>query len=179
MPRGFPHGVPFRKMGRPWKRLNLLRTLVNALITHERIETTFPKAHETQKYVERLIDIAKYGPSSKYCNDMLEYWTPEESQKTKLFDVLVPRYSEHKKNYTRLAILPSFTTPSYNYSGKMAVLELKGNPLPPLPIKEKNPHTLQNVLIAAAKEEWEQKKLHERTKQPMKSTGQADENVDD
>ena len=154
MPRGMAHGVPFRRMGRPWKRLSLLRSLVNALIQHERIETTFPKAHETQKYMERLIDVAKYGPTNQYCSDMLEYWTPKQTHKDKLFNVLVPRYADHDKNYTRLAMLPPWSD-SYTHSyRKMAVLELKGNPLPPLPMKEKNPYTLQNVLIAAAKKDW-------------------------
>ena len=153
MPRGFPHGNPFRKMGRPWKRLALLQRLVNALIVHERIETSFGKASEAQKYMDRVIDIAKYGPSNDYCRDMLEFWIPEQSEKDKLFNVLVPRFSEFDKGYTRLAILPEWHE-QYVYQRKMAVLELKGNPLPPLPIKEKNPYTLQNILIAAAKNDW-------------------------
>ena len=164
MPRGFAHGVPFRRMGRPWKRLGLLRTMVNALITYERIETTFPKAHETQKYMERLIDIAKRGQSNKYCNDMVEYWTPKEKERNKLFNVLVPRYANHEKNYTRLAHLPPWSDSFTHRERKMAVIELKGNPLPPLPIKEKNPYTLQNVLIAAAREDWEQQKQHAKTR---------------
>ena len=162
MPRGYPHGVATRNYGRPWRRLALLRNLVNAVIEHERIETTFAKAHETQKYVERVIDIAKYGPNNRYCNDMLEYWVPEEQSKNKLFNVLMPRYSQHTKNYTRLAMLTEWCDSYTQGYRKMAVLELKGNPLPPLPVKEKNPHTLQNILISAAKEDWDyQNKLKE------------------
>ncbi|XP_076825575.1 large ribosomal subunit protein bL17m-like [Clavelina lepadiformis] len=155
MPRGMPHGNSFRKFGGPDKRLHLLKTLVNALIKHERLETTFAKAYETQKYVERLIDITKYGKSNLYCNDMVNFWVPEEAQQNKLFNVLLPRYSEHSRKYTRLAVLTEWTDKDMKSHGKMAVIELKGNPLPPLPVKEDNPHTLQNVLLAAAKQDWD------------------------
>lgn len=162
MPRGFPHGNPFQRMGQPWKRLDILQKMVNALVIHERVETTFHKAHETQKYMERVIDIAKYGLSNDYCRDMMEFWIPEQTEKDKLFNVLLPRYADIERGYTRLAVLPEWTEP-YRPTKKMAVLELKGNPLPPLPIKEKNPYTLQNVLIAAAKDDWERQREEKST----------------
>lgn len=151
-----PHGIPFKKLGHsPRERLDILRVLVGALIKHERVETSFLKASETQKYMNRLIDIAKYGPENKYCSDMVNFWTKEdEDLKKKLFNVLVPRYSTAKGKYTRIAILQHWHNQSIKRDIRMSVLELKGNPLPPLPIKEENPHTLQNVLIAAAREEW-------------------------
>src|SRR3712207_6151824 len=40
-------------------RLSLFRNLSRALITHERITTTVPKAKELRKFVERLITLAK------------------------------------------------------------------------------------------------------------------------
>uniref|UniRef100_H2ZMM9 Large ribosomal subunit protein bL17m n=1 Tax=Ciona savignyi TaxID=51511 RepID=H2ZMM9_CIOSA len=158
MPRGFAHGNVFRKLGGHQRRLKLLKILVNALIKNERIETTFTKAHETQKYMNRLIDIAKQGTDDAYTTDMVRYWTEDDSNKRKLFNVLVPRFTDHNGKYTRIAMLPTWHMKDIDDYKRMAVLELKGNPLPPLPIKEDNPHTLQNVLIAAAKSEWKQPK---------------------
>lgn len=153
MPRGYPHGRHIRKFGGPEKRLHLLKVLVNALIQHERIETTFPKAHEAQKYVNRLIEIAKRGTDNAYSRDMINYWTPDEAMQSKLLNDLVPRYKDHNSDFTRIAILskPYFNEAVEKYN-RYAVLELKGNPLPPLPIQEKNSYTLQNVLIDAARE---------------------------
>nr|CAB3263961.1 39S ribosomal protein L17, mitochondrial-like [Phallusia mammillata] len=159
MPRGYAHGTSFRKFGGPEKRLNLLRTLVNVLIKHERIETTFAKAHEAQKYTNRLIEIAKRGTDDAYSRDMIKFWAPREEIQSKLLNDLVPRFKEHKSDFTRLAVLSKqyCAEPRQSFH-RYAVLELKGNPLPPLPIQEKNPHTLQNVLIAAAQEEMFNKK---------------------
>nr|XP_039250798.1 39S ribosomal protein L17, mitochondrial-like [Styela clava] len=160
MPRGMAHGVPFKKMGQnPHKRLIILRSLVMALIKHERIEATFSKSSEAQKYAIRLIDIAKYGPENTYCKDMVEFWTDgDEEVKNKLFNILVPRYKNQQGKYTRLAMLPLWHNKDQLL--RMSVLELKGNPLPPLPVKEENPYSLQNVLIAAAKNDW--KKSHKQ-----------------
>lgn len=153
MPRGRPHGIPFKAMGgSPSKRLVMLRFMVMGLIKHERIEGTFFKLSEAQKYADQIINIAKTGPSNKYCNDMVKFWTNgDEEASSKLFNVLVPRYSQHKNKFSRLAILPSWYSQQMDKQIRMAVLELKGNPLPPLPRKENSPHTLQNVLIASAK----------------------------
>jgi len=141
--------------------MKLLRILVNGLIKHERLETTFAKAAEAQKYMDRLIEIAKRGRSEAYAKDMVDYWADDEN-KTKLYNVLVPRYSKQKQNFTRLAILSQdWIGPRTGFhQQRMAVIELKGNLLPPLPVAEKNPHTLQNVLISAAKADWERERLN-------------------
>lgn len=155
MPRGFGHGKPFRLYAKgPHKRLELLKKLVNAVIKHERIETTFAKAHETQKYVNRLIDIAKHGEDNKYCVDMMEFWTDDEHSRKKIFDVLLPRYHSNTGSYTRLAVMPSEKNRFSDKYQRVAVLELLDNPLPQLPIPTKNPYSLQNILIAAAKGEY-------------------------
>jgi len=160
MARGLAHGMPFRKLAKegPWKRLEILKSLVNALVRHERIETTFPKAHETQKYAERLIEIAKYGPSDAYCRDMMEFWTEDEQTKDKIYNNLLPRFQNHSNKFTRLALLPK-ELDSEEHVRRMAVLEFKGNPLPPLPpVNGKNPNSLQNILLRAAKEDWQNSK---------------------
>src|SRR4029453_6759011 len=54
------HRVAHRKLGRVTEhRIALLRNQAEALLRHERIETTVPKARELRPFVERLITIAK------------------------------------------------------------------------------------------------------------------------
>ncbi len=56
------HGYKGRKFGRERdQRQALLKGLAGALIEHESIETTLPKAKELVPYVERLITKAKVG----------------------------------------------------------------------------------------------------------------------
>ena len=56
------HNVGHRKLGRVTEhRIALLRNQAIALLRHERIETTMPKAKELRPFVERLITIAKRG----------------------------------------------------------------------------------------------------------------------
>src|SRR5688500_19321656 len=56
------HRNAHRKLGRVSEhRTALLRNQAEALLAHEKIETTVPKAKELRPYVERLITIAKRG----------------------------------------------------------------------------------------------------------------------
>ena len=56
------HNVAHRKLGRVTEhRLALLRNQAIALLRHERIETTVPKAKELRPFVERLITVAVRG----------------------------------------------------------------------------------------------------------------------
>ena len=55
------HRVSHRKLGRVTEhRIALLRNQAEALIRHERIETTIPKAKELRPFVERIISIGEY-----------------------------------------------------------------------------------------------------------------------
>ena len=63
------HNVAHRKLGRVTEhRLALLRNQAIALLRHERIETTMPKAKELRPFVERLITIAKRGVAAGDAN---------------------------------------------------------------------------------------------------------------
>ena len=56
------HRVGHRKLGRVTEhRIAMLRNQAHALLRHERIETTVPKAKELRPFVERIITIAKRG----------------------------------------------------------------------------------------------------------------------
>lgn len=69
----------------------------------------------------------------------------------KLFKVLAPRFETRPNGYTRMARIPNRQNLD---RAKMAVLEYKGNPFPPLyPVKKSNELTLINQLLKGYREE--------------------------
>lgn len=104
------HNVAHRKLGRVTEhRLALLRNQAIALLRHERIETTIPKAKELRPFVERLITIAKRGvaaaePAGKtlHARRMVLAELPDTAVVGKLFETLAPRFAERKGGYTRI-----------------------------------------------------------------------------
>jgi len=71
-----------------------------ALIKHEQILTTLPKAKELRPYIERLITLAKRGGLSNRRLAMSKL--QDETQLKKLFDVLAERYSDREGGYVRI-----------------------------------------------------------------------------
>ena len=64
-----PHNIAHRKLGRVTEhRMALLRNQATALLRHERIETTLPKAKELRPFVERIITVAKRGVAAGDAN---------------------------------------------------------------------------------------------------------------
>ena len=104
------HNVAHRKLGRVTEhRLALLRNQAMALIRHERIETTMPKAKELRPFVERLITIAKRGVASGEANGkslharrLVLQELPDKDVVGKLFESIAPRYAERPGGYTRI-----------------------------------------------------------------------------
>ena len=104
------HNVGHRKLGRVTEhRIALLRNQAEALIRHEKIETTIPKAKELRPFVERLITIAKRGVKAGEANGKALHarrLVLEEIQNrdvvSKLFDTIAPRYVDRAGGYTRI-----------------------------------------------------------------------------
>src|SRR6478735_5750685 len=104
------HRNAHRKLGRVSEhRTALLRNQAEALLAHEKIETTVPKAKELRPYVERLITIAKRGVRandpkgvSLSARRMVMRDVHNEDVVTKLFDSLAPRFAERPGGYTRI-----------------------------------------------------------------------------
>src|ERR687883_693332 len=104
------HNVAYRKLGRVTEhRIALLRNQAIALLRHERIETTVPKAKELRPFVERLITIAKRGVAAGDANGkalharrMVLAELPDKDIVGKLFDDLAPRFAERPGGYTRI-----------------------------------------------------------------------------
>jgi large subunit ribosomal protein L17 len=95
------HGIKGRKLQRKsGHRAALLRNLAAALVKHEQILTTTPKAKELRPYVEKLITLAKRGGLSNRRLAMSRLG--DETQLRKLFDVLAERYAGRDGGYTRI-----------------------------------------------------------------------------
>ncbi|MEA3029862.1 MAG: large subunit ribosomal protein [Sphingomonadales bacterium] len=95
------HRVGGRKLGRTSShRQALFRNMAAALIKHEQITTTLPKAKELRPYVEKLITLAKKGGLSN--RRLAHARLLDDTQLTKLFDVLAKRYQERAGGYTRV-----------------------------------------------------------------------------
>ncbi|KAJ4431685.1 large ribosomal subunit protein bL17m [Periplaneta americana] len=144
----------------PEGRLKKIRKTLTALIKHERIELNYNRADETRGYVERLIsDAVRYGDCHRATMEMADYWLLEKQLVHKLFKVLVPRFENIPVSYTRMYRAPQHYPGHYN---KRAVLELRGNPYPPLlPDTSSNRHLIHNVLLEEARREFRAQKYAE------------------
>ena len=104
------HNTAHRKLGRVTEhRIALLRNQAIALLRHERIETTVPKAKELRPFVERLITIAKRGVAAGDANGrtlsarrLVLAELPDKDVVGKLFETLAPRFAERPGGYTRI-----------------------------------------------------------------------------
>ena len=95
------HRLSNRKLNRTSShRQALLRNLANALLQHEAIKTTLPKAKELRRVVEPLITLAK---TPTVANRRLAFdRTRDRDIVVKLFDVLGPRYATRNGGYLRI-----------------------------------------------------------------------------
>jgi large subunit ribosomal protein L17 len=118
--RAMRHGVDGRKLGRnSTQRKALYRSLVIALIAHERIHTTTPKAKEARRLAERLITFAKRGDlaARRHVARILH----DKLAVQKLFAELGPRYASRPGGYTRVLKLGRWRKGD---NAELALLEL-------------------------------------------------------
>jgi large subunit ribosomal protein L17 len=113
------HGVAGRKLGRTTShRKATFANMAVALIVHEQIRTTLPKAKELRPVVEKLITLGKRGGlhARRQALSILR----DTDVTSKLFGALADRYKERKGGYTR--VLRAGTR--YGDAADMAVIEL-------------------------------------------------------
>lgn len=90
-----------RKLNRtPSHRKAMFRNMATALLKHEQIKTTLPKAKELRPVVERLITLSKRG--DLHARRQVLSYVNDEKVVTKLFDTLGPRYADRPGGYTRV-----------------------------------------------------------------------------
>src|SRR5918999_541478 len=104
------HRTSHRKLGRVTEhRISMLRNQATALIRHEKIETTVPKAKELRPFVERIITIAKRGLAAGEGNGKALHARrlvlrdlQDREVVSKLFESIAPRFEARPGGYTRI-----------------------------------------------------------------------------
>ncbi len=112
------HGIKQRKLNRTSQhRKAMLANMSAALVKHEQITTTLPKAKELRPFVEKLVTLGKKGRLSDRRLAMSRM--RDETQVAKLFDALAERYKERNGGYIRI-MKAGFR---YGDNAPMAVIE--------------------------------------------------------
>jgi len=165
------HNVAHRKLGRVTEhRLALLRNQATALLRHEHIETTMPKAKELRPFVERLITIARRGVAAGeaggkmlHARRLVLAELVDREVVSKLFDTLAPRFAERPGGYTRI-LRVGFRRGD---SAEVALIELVGS--------EYNPQAAKTETEATAESPKKAKGVGERIKRAaQRLRGQAE-----
>jgi len=112
-----------RKSGRKLNRTAshrkaMFANMAAALIKHEQIVTTLPKAKELRSVVDKLITLSKRG--NLHSRRLAISRVRDEAMVAKLFETLGPRYKDRNGGYTRV-LKAGFR---YGDSAPMAVIEL-------------------------------------------------------
>jgi large subunit ribosomal protein L17 len=165
------HRNAHRKLGRVTEhRTALLRNQAEALLAHEKIETTVPKAKELRPFVERLITIAKRGVrandpkgASLSARRLVMRDVLNETVVTKLFDELAPRFMERPGGYTRILKLGH----RRGDAAELAQIELIGSEFDPKKAEEEK--KAAEAATAAGEAPKQSKSLGERLRGAAKS----------
>ena len=95
------HRKDHKRIGRPAdQRLALIRSQTGSLFTHNKIKTTLTKAHETSRFAEKLITLAKRGDLAARRRVLQEL--PQPDVVAHLFSQIAPRYDDRAGGYTRI-----------------------------------------------------------------------------
>jgi large subunit ribosomal protein L17 len=113
------HGVAGRKLGVTTShRFAMFRNMAHALIKHEQITTTLPKAKELRPVAEKLITLGKRG--GLHARRLAYAQLRDDVIVEKLFTALAERYKDRRGGYTR--VLKAGVR--YGDAASMAVIEL-------------------------------------------------------
>ena len=113
------HGLAGRKLGvTSSHRLAMFRNMAHALLKHEQITTTLPKAKELRPVAERLITLGKRG--GLHARRQAYARLRDDVIVEKLFTTLAERYRARQGGYTR--VLKAGVR--YGDAAAMAVIEL-------------------------------------------------------
>ena len=113
------HNITARKLNRTTAhRKALLINLSNALLKHEQITTTLPKAKELRPFVEKIITLGKKGDlaARKKAISILN----DEKNIKKVFETFADRYKDRLGGYTRIVKLGN----RYGDNAPIAIIEL-------------------------------------------------------
>src|SRR5271156_1068915 len=114
------HGNQGRKLNRTAShRKAMWGNMTAALIKHEQIKTTLPKAKDLRPVVEKLVTLSRRGPTDLHARRQAIAQVRDLDQVRKLFDVIGPRYAARPGGYTRV-LKAGFR---YGDNAEMAVIE--------------------------------------------------------
>jgi large subunit ribosomal protein L17 len=95
------HRLAGRKLNRTSShRKAMFANMAAALVKHEQITTTLPKARELRRFVEKLVTLGKRG--DLHARRLIIAKTRDQGTATKLIDVLGPRYEQRPGGYVRV-----------------------------------------------------------------------------
>jgi large subunit ribosomal protein L17 len=83
-------------------RTAMFANMAAALIKHEQITTTLPKAKELRPVVEKLVTLSRRGVADLHARRQALSQVRDLVQVKKLFDVIGPRYAGRPGGYTRV-----------------------------------------------------------------------------
>ena len=83
-------------------RIAMFANMAAALIKHEQITTTLPKAKELRPVVEKLVTLSRRGAADLHARRQALSQVRDITQVKKLFDVIGPRYAGRPGGYTRV-----------------------------------------------------------------------------
>ena len=113
------HGVAGRKLGVTTShRFAMFRNMAHALLKHEQITTTLPKAKELRPVAEKLITLGKRG--GLHARRQAHAQLRDDVIVNKLFTTLAERYKSRQGGYTRVLRAGI----RYGDAASMAVIEL-------------------------------------------------------
>ena len=95
------HNIKNKKLNKTSShRKAMFMNMSNALIKHEQITTTLPKAKELRRFVEKIISLGKKGDlvSRRKTISILQ----DSKMSKKVFDVLADRYKDRSGGYIRI-----------------------------------------------------------------------------
>ncbi len=98
------HNIKNKKLNKTsTHRKAMFMNMSNALIKHEQITTTLPKAKELKRFIEKVITLGKKGDllSRRKAISILQ----DQKMSKKVFDILGKRYKNRSGGYTRIVKL--------------------------------------------------------------------------
>lgn len=95
------HGNGLRKLNRTSShRKAMFSNMAVAILTHEQIKTTLPKAKEMRRIADKMISLGKRG--DLHARRQAFSYLRDDAAVKKLFSVLAERYKERPGGYTRV-----------------------------------------------------------------------------
>ena len=154
------HNRAGRKLGRTTAhRKALFRNQLSSLITHERIQTTLPKAKDLRPLIEKMVTLGKRG--GLHARRLVLKTIPEATTVKRLFEEIAPRFKERAGGYTRIMKLGR----RQGDGAEMAILEF---------IDFDFAHRQAAKKVAAKAAEDKKQSLLERAKKLVSGKGEGD-----